>query len=79
MDQVITLIKNVQGSNQEERPMGKQKDCTERSWLTRTQAKKALHTLLRLEAQRIASVNMGAGEQCAHGTCARRSPQERSV
>lgn len=76
MDQVIILIKNVQGSNQQERPMGKQKDCTVRRWLTRTQAKKALHTILRREAQGIASVNMRAGEQCAHGTCARRSPQE---
>lgn len=54
----MILIKNVQGSNQQERLMGKQKDCTERSWLTRTQAKKALHAILRLEAQRIASVNM---------------------
>lgn len=68
LDQVITLIKNVQGSNQQERPMGKQKDCTERKWITRTQAKKTLHSLPRLEeAQRIASVNMGAGEQCSHG------------
>lgn len=62
LDQVTTLLKNFQRRNQQERPMGTQKDCTERSWLLRTQAKKALHTTLRVEAQRIAIVNVGAGD-----------------
>lgn len=44
-----------------------------RGWLTRTEAKKPLHILLRVEAQRMCDV--GAGDQGASAACARRSHQ----